>query len=67
MRKISYDDLNTERIGGIQHVRDRRCKARGVECYVCESGVIRPSCDHFVHLHDGFRCDEKSIPFEMLK
>ena len=67
MRKIDYDQLEIERIGGVQHVRDKNCPARGEICYMCVSGVIRPSCDHFVHLHDGFRCDEKSIPFEMLK
>ena len=67
MRKISYDDLDPERINGVQHVRDRHCKARGLECYTCEAGIIKPVCDHFRQHHDGFKCDEKSIPFEMLK
>ena len=67
MRKIDYDELDTERIGGIRHVRDAKCPARGMVCYTCEKGVINPSCDHFRQRHDGFRCDERSIPFEMLR
>jgi len=67
MRKIDYDTLEIERISGIQHVRDSECTARGLVCYTCESGWIKPSCDHFRQFMDGFKCDEKSIPYEMLK
>jgi len=67
MRDIDYENLEVERIDGIQHVRDSECPARGMECYLNDGGWIKPSCEHFRMRHSTFKCDEKSIPFEMLK
>ncbi len=67
MRIIEFDDLEAWRIDGIQHVRDIHCKAKGMECYTCDGGIITPSCEHFRSRHRGFRCDEISIPRDRLK
>ena len=67
MRDIDYEDLEIERINGVQHVRDKLCPARGLVCYLCDGGWIKPSCEHFLRFVGDFKCDEKSIPYEMLK
>ena len=61
MRNIPYDNLQSWRINGIQYVRDKVCKKRGVVCFTCEKGWIKKSCEQFVQKFNGFNCDEKSI------